>query len=381
MSKDVKKELPKGIVQRPDGRYMGRFQYEGEKYCLYDVDLDKLQEKIEDIRYELRHGIYQKEKNITVDAWFHTWMQEYKANSIKQTTYQQQEYKYNKHIKREFGRKKIKDIRPEHIQRLYNRLEKEMSRDSLTSVASLLSGMFKQAEKNGIIKKNPVPLATLPKAKAKKSRRVMTLEEQEMFLKYARQQGDGEIVEFALSTGMRIMEIAGLQWSDIDFHDRVIHVTGALVHCAKGYYIDTPKTATSIRDIPMMDNVYQVLKKRKRQQAEDRMLLGKNWGALPGLDNLVFTQRTGRHICETTMISKFDRVSKMIQKDGIEFERITPHALRHTFATRCIENGMSPQVLKTILGHSKLSMTMDLYSHVLPNTKAEEMEKIAELFK
>lgn len=67
MEKDMKgKELPKGITQRPDGRYMGRFQYEGEKYCLYDIDLDKLQEKIEDMRYELRHGIYQKEQNITV---------------------------------------------------------------------------------------------------------------------------------------------------------------------------------------------------------------------------------------------------------------------------------------------------------------------------
>ena len=69
-----------------------------------------------------------------------------------------------------------------------------------------------------------------------------------------------------------------------------------------------------------------------------------------------------------------------INSIGIEFEHIHPHTLRHTFATRCIENGMPPQVLKTILGHSSLSMTMDLYAHVLPNTKAEEMQKIAGLF-
>ena len=81
------------------------------------------------------------------------------------------------------------------------------------------------------------------------------------------------------------------------------------------------------------------------------------------------------------MVNKFDKITRSIQKDGIEFERITPHTLRHTFATRCIENGMPPQVLKTILGHSKLSMTMDLYSHVLPDTKAEEMKKIVGLFR
>lgn len=57
-----------------------------------------------------------------------------------------------------------------------------------------------------------------------------------------------------------------------------------------------------------------------------------------------------------------------------------PHVFRHTFATRAIESGMQPQVLKTILGHSSLAMTMDLYSHVLPDTKAEEMEKIANAF-
>ena len=57
-----------------------------------------------------------------------------------------------------------------------------------------------------------------------------------------------------------------------------------------------------------------------------------------------------------------------------------PHVFRHTFATRAIEAGMQPQVLKTILGHSSLAMTMDLYSHVLPDTKADEMEKIANVF-
>lgn len=57
-----------------------------------------------------------------------------------------------------------------------------------------------------------------------------------------------------------------------------------------------------------------------------------------------------------------------------------PHTFRHTFATRAIEAGMQPQVLKTILGHSSLAMTMDLYSHVLPDTKAQEMEKIANIF-
>ena len=71
-----------------------------------------------------------------------------------------------------------------------------------------------------------------------------------------------------------------------------------------------------------------------------------------------------------------DRIIKRIRKDGYEFPHITPHIFRHTFATRAIESGMQPQVLKTILGHSSLAMTIDLYSHVMEDTKAKEMRKI-----
>ena len=69
-----------------------------------------------------------------------------------------------------------------------------------------------------------------------------------------------------------------------------------------------------------------------------------------------------------------------MENDGVKFPYFTLHTTRHTFATRCIESGMNPQVLKVILGHATLSMTMDLYSHVLPDTKAEQMAKVANAF-
>lgn len=74
---------------------------------------------------------------------------------------------------------------------------------------------------------------------------------------------------------------------------------------------------------------------------------------------------------------EINRIVTKIRKDGYEFPHITSHVFRHTFATRAIEEGMQPQILKAILGHSSLAMTMDLYSHVLPDVKAEEMDKIA----
>ena len=144
--------------------------------------------------------------------------------------------------------------------------------------------------------------------------------------------------------------------------------------------MDTPKTKSSYRDIPMVDSVYKLLKCQKTWQSENRLKLGEYWHPLQGLEMLVFTTNVGTPIDKEYLKNSIDGIVKNINAAGIEFEHISMHAFRHSFATRCIENGMNPQTLKAILGHSKLSMTMDLYAHVLPDTKAEELAKIANLF-
>ena len=87
-------------------------------------------------------------------------------------------------------------------------------------------------------------------------------------------------------------------------------------------------------------------------------------------------------LLRTGLRNKYEirQVIKKIRKDGKEFPDITPHVFRHTFATRAIEEGMPPQVLKTIMGHSSLAITMDLYSHVMEDTKQKEMLSIANAF-
>lgn len=375
-----KKKLPKGITKRKDGRYMARFQYEGENYTLYGSDPDKLLERIEDLKYEVRHGIYEKEQNITVDSWFSTWMEEYKRHQVKPTTYDLYERTYMGHIKPYIQKKKLRDIRPEHIQRILNAESKVVKRQTLTRIHVILNGLFRQAYKNGIIQKNPVERSTLPKLREDAERRVMTREEQALFMRYAKQTYYGDIFEVALSTGMRKGELLALEWSDVDFNNRMIHVTGTLIRVNSRYVKGTPKSKTSRRDIPMLDNVYAILRRRRRELLELKVKLGDKWTPLDGLDNLVFTNEFGSVVTLNTMQYYMRHIQDMIRRGGIEFEPIHIHTLRHTFATRAIEAGMQPQVLKTILGHSSLAMTMDLYSHVLPDTKTEEMQKIANLF-
>lgn len=371
------KGLPKGITQRPDGRYMARFQYKGEKYCLYDYNIERLQERMSDLKYEVRHGVYAKEGNVTVDEWFKIWIDEYKKNVVKEATLFRYESVYNKHIKNVLGDKKLRDTRPEHIQKLYNGLK---GTETVVIAATILSGMFEQAYKNQIINKNPIPLATIPKARNnKKERRVLTINEQDILLKHT----NGtlrDLVEVSLSTGMRTGEIRALEWSDIDFENKVIHITGTLAELGGKVFKETPKTKTSLRDIPMLENVEKIFIKIKEDQSVKEKKLGDKYKSKEGLENLVFKSRRGTPVLNSCYVRMINRAVDKINDEGIEFEHVHPHTLRHTFATRCIESGIPPQVLKTILGYSSLAMTMDLYAHVLPDTKAEEMKKIASLF-
>lgn len=238
----------------------------------------------------------------------------------------------------------------------------------------MLNGCFKQAEKNDIITKNPVPLATIPKGKAKKERKVFTVEEQEIFLRYAEKSYLHDFFVLALMIGLRNGELKALQWRDIDFKYNNIHVNHTLVYIAdKGHFLDEPKTKTSKRQIPMFDKVYNLLKHLYDVSTDNNVIHIND-------ERFVSSLLDGEPITRDRVTLEINKVLNDIRADGIVFDYITCHCFRHTFATRCIEYKMEPQVLKTILGHSNLSMTMDLYSHVLPNTKQEEMQKISNLF-
>lgn len=126
----------------------------------------------------------------------------------------------------------------------------------------------------------------------------------------------------------------------------------------------------------MLSGAAEVFKEVRKKQYKQKLLLGNKWMPYKGLDDLVFTSPTGYPINNSMICNQMKTIVKRIQREYPDFPYITFHTLRHTFATRCIENYMQPQVLKTIMGHSKLSITMDLYAHVLDDEKTKAMELV-----
>ena len=375
------KALPSGISFRAsDGRYMGRFTYHGKSYTAYGKTAHEAKEKLESMKYEVIHGLYFKDDSVTVNAWFEIWIKDYKEPSVKAGTINVYYQNYNAYLRNYFGKYQLRDIRTDHIQRFYNKMAEKYSHNTLEICRAILNGMYTQAIRNELIQRNPVKNAVLPRDNKKKTANVLTLEEQNLFLRYAKASKHYQIYELALATGMRSGELRGLQWSDIDFNTKKIHVTHTLVYNKGKLYLDSPKTASSERTIPMLGNVYSLLKEQRKAQIEERLLMGPYWTPLVGLDNLVFTNSEGKPINRDRFKRGIDNIVEHIRKDGIVFPHVTPHTFRHSFATRCVELDMEKKTLQTILGHSDFATTINTYVHVMPDTMASEMEKLSGIF-
>lgn len=394
---DTKKPLPPGISIRKDGRYQARYTFNGQRHTIYGKDLKEVQKKLRDAKYEIDHGIYAKPDRITVDAWHKTWLREYRENVVRETTIIGNEKCY-KHIKPEIGHMKLQAVRPEHIQRVLNNMKREgYSSGYIENTRQTMNMIFHQAHMNGIIVTNPVERSVLPKTEDKKEnprRRALTEQEQRAFLECVAERKPfyADIFYLGFSTGMRIGEINGLEWQDIDFGKLEIHVNGTMIKIAgRDYYKGPVKTGESKRIIPMLPEVAKRLRRHKIEQAKLRLMLGEKWEPVKGLEHLVFTTMFGKPLTALSVgryiDSTVNAVNRAEEKKAESehrkpelMETFCPHSMRHTFATRALERGIPPKVVQSYLGHTTIDVTMNIYTHVTTELEKEEIRKIANQF-
>ncbi len=378
-------KLPTGITLRSDGRYMWRFKHtpkgsgKTDVYSGYCKKLIDAKRALADKKYEVEHEVYSKEKKTILDAWFDEWLKVYKSGICKESTLNYYRNVYKRYIKPVFGRVMIKDLQPGMIQRFINEMAASYSRTTASTVNFLLYDSLQQAAVLKMINQNPMQYTTRPRFKESEKKMALTKTEQDEFLKAAEDSCYYPLYRMATLTGMRIGEILGLSWKDVDFDTGAISIRNTLCYISgKGLYLDTPKSEKSKRIIPMEKNgqLYQLLKDWRKRQLHMKLVAGQYWEPLEGMEDLVFTSKSGTPHYDMNIRTDQKRILKKMKENGIDLGRCTFHTLRHCFATRCVENGIDPKALQAILGHSTFAMTMDLYCDVMEDTKRKELQRI-----
>ena len=375
MGKSLKgKELGKNISQRKDGRYQARFINRfGQRQTIYAKTLNEIRARLREEQYNDVKEVNVVSNNVTLDEWFKIWLETCKQGcraSTKET--------YTVHYKRiqhDLGWRKITSLNLVIMQDAINKLCSDNARKNSKKI---LVDMLDKAVDTNLLTKNVAkqinPIITREK---KKERRVLTVEETEQFLMQAEGTFYYELFVLALETGMRIGELCGLTWEDIDFRDKLLHVRHTLCYFSKGgkyvFEMHDTKTDNGERVIPLTEKAIKTLKKQKIRKQE---IILKGKMPVEGYENLVFVTRNNRPTQQFIIQECMNLIIQRIQKVNENFEAFTPHTFRHSFATRAIENGMQPKVLSKLLGHGQLQITMDLYCHVMEDTLVEEMKKM-----
>lgn len=371
MGKDLRgKELGIGISQRKDGMYTARISVRGGKRKqAYFKSLQECKRWMIDAQYELEHGDALYSSSPTVDALFKQWIG-IKSNTCRAGTVEIYEKIYRCHIQGYIGDMIANDVKPMHCQKLLLEMSNKYQWAYIRECRHVLQAILGYAAENDIIKKNPVTKSITVKSHIpKKEKEALTIPEQRCLLENSADVEYYNAWAFVLQTGIRVGELTALTWKDVNFIERYIDISKTMRWAKGSWEIGEPKTKTSRRRIPLTAEAVQILKNQKQQNVRLRTRPIE-------FADFVFVNEKGNPIIATVYDFALKRQCK---KCGIK--EITMHVLRHTFATRCIEAGMQPKTLQIILGHSTLSMTMDLYVHVTDDSKNKAIMAIEDMLK
>ena len=364
--KDSKgKVLKSGESQRQNGSYEYRYtDFRGKRHSIYAKTLDELRQKEIEIQKDALDGIDNFAAEITVAELVDKYIglrRDLKQNSMRA---------YGSGINRihaaTFGERKIKTVKKSDAMAFLISLHDEgLKQNTIGIIHNLLRPAFEMAVEDDAIRKNPFKfkLCEIIPNDANK-RTALTKSQQELYLSFIRDYGNDNYfddIEILLHTGLRVSELYGLTRADVDFDKRRIYVNKQLCRTAdKPYFITEPKTKSGIRCVPMSDRVYMAFRRVLQSRITPKIEM-----IVDGYAGFLFLDKDGRpkvgmHLQNYMRLMQ----RKFIKLYGKVMPNITPHVLRHTFCSNMAAAGIDAKSLQTIMGHSNISVTYDVYTHV-----------------
>ena len=373
MGKDLKgKELGVGLNQRKDGVYQARYTDRwGKRKTIYGKNLRELRKQLAEAISDNENFTSIKDE-ITLDRWFVRWMDVYKSKSVRP-------HIYNKNISPYLGGRNINSLVKSDIQQLIDRSHDDgYMYERQNKIKIILSDMLQRASEDHLLINNPVSGVKL-RADKEINAKALTVDEQNTFFDYCSNTFYDNLFNVAVNTGLRPGELFALQLSDVDLENGYIDVNKTLVYQkyldddCKTFHIEPPKTKQSYRKVPInsickayLEKQFELKKvisgKRPKQQNDYLFVTKFN----TPLNSVIYSDAIKAVIRQINLVRPLDN----------QFDVFSGHTFRHTFATRCFENGVDAKVVQSYLGHASLKMTMDLYTHVTEEKSSLDIEKI-----
>lgn len=301
-------------------------------------------------------------KEKTINQITEEWKEE-KKKYVKKSTYAAYQLLIQNHIKPYFG--DLYEVNEEKVQQfVFDKLDAGLCEKTIRDIIIVLKMILKFGIKNGYLEYIQID-AKFPSKQEKKDLGVLSKADQKKFMEHLRNNFTFKNlgIFICLSTGMRIGEICGLRWCDVDTAEGVIKVRHTLqrIYIIEGetrhteLLLDTPKTANSVRDIPMSSELLKMLKSLNKVVNENYYVISN--------DIKPIEPRTYRNY--------YKKLCKQLDIPELKF-----HGLRHSFATRCIESKADYKTVSVLLGHSNISTTLNLYVHPNKEQKKKTIDKM-----
>ncbi len=370
------------IRKRPDGTWEARVTIgimadgKQKQKSLYGKTRQEVSAKMTDLLNNLQKGLITNPTEMTLSEWLDFYMMEYKKKFVKPATYNNYTIKVKNHIKPAIGHYKLKALRQDIIQKFINGLsDKGLAPATVEAIFKLLHNALETAVDDGLIVRNVANRVRLPKVPKPKIE-AFTVDQQRAFEEKAKETYMGDMYIFDLCTGMRLGELLGLKWSDIDFDNDQLHIKRTIFKAKDPdnpqdkWHLDfgSPKTPASERTIPLHQTAIKLLADVFEQQEQYKRIAGAAYED----NDLVFCTKLGRPQDPINMRRTFYRIC---DKAGIS--GFSPHCLRHTFATRGVDAKVDVRVMQSFLGHANIQETVNTYTHIQADTARSQMDLLA----
>ena len=359
------------VRQRSDGRWEGRYTAsDGKQHSVYALTQPACTEALRAAMSEVDNGTWKRPSKLSLSEWLDIWISDYQTNTSERTV---NKYKsIVKHFKKTIGKINVSQLTSLHVRRMVKAMENDdLKASTIDNYICIFRTAMNRAIEADIIKENPTDKVKLPKPT---NRKLVIIDRQEipMFMNAIKSTPYENEYIIMLLTGLRIGEVRGLKWSDIDFKAGTIDIRQQLQPKTKDLQRFTPPKYGETRLLHVPNEVMSALKDQRRKQAEQRLIAGENWYEDDITSGLVFRKPNGKPHAKGSLDRPLKKVGESIGKPDLH-----PHDLRHSYAIAALRSGASIKSVQHNLGHKTAQMTIDRYAKYTEDTGKSDAVKLS----